>query len=82
MQAIHTLRSGNTVDNRVEMPEEDQREKNFLGKPESSRKVVKPERENLKKNLKENAKREKEKERRIHTKRRVTERANSEPHCS
>ena len=45
------------------MPEEDQSEKNFLGKPECSRKVVEPERENLKRSLKENAERENEKER-------------------
>ena len=44
-QAIHTLRSGKTVNNRVQMPEEDQRKKIFLGKSESSRKVVEPETE-------------------------------------
>ncbi|KAJ8632772.1 hypothetical protein MRB53_026108 [Persea americana] len=59
VHAIHTLRSEKTIDNRVEMTEEPQREGIFLGKSESSRKVVKPEKEDLKKNLKENAEREK-----------------------
>ena len=57
VQAIHTLRSGKTVDNRVEMPEDDQRETIFFRK--TLREVVKPERENLRKNLKENGEREK-----------------------
>ena len=47
MHAIHTLRSGKNVDNRVEMSEEDQREKIFLGKSESLRKVVELERERI-----------------------------------
>lgn len=63
MRAIYTLRSGKTVDKRVEVPEEDHRENIFLGKPESSRKVVEPAIEDLTKNLKENAEREKLKER-------------------